>query len=653
MFGPSKTRTPFKKGSDSSNRKTSSFTETNLNQNTLILESPNAEEIRKINEGNQVKNNTTAPKNRAITSIPFTRTQSNSGSETDESTKNMPKLKRSRSYNDIKFEPIATETRKSITLIGPGQITATLVAKLSLHNRLLKSQGKDDKIIDIYVLGREGSQNLKAFEEDGIHIHMRDSAGSAYRKHHITQEEFQTFDKAQDVPPSNHIFILTKAFSHDKTLQNSLKILQEKAHSADINDFTVIYGQNGIPAWFLKKKGASHLLDEDELNLLNSIDETKLVGSIINIAAQSLLDNNSNVIPGCFEVTTPLNEMRVALARITTSPQDEIVGDIEGLLEIFSSAAIDVSTQEDRLIKELFFKLQLNVVLNGPCTLSGKNVAAVKADPFYHNLAMKMLKEINTISQVLGLGDLRDRQEMEKRMEKSANRITSMGMDFLSFNPLETEAIYGKLAKLSIHLDEPIEIIPRVYKALKNLENYRDNNLVKENKLGGSLLRYQTIHDNPAIKKTATYLADCSYISSLIGNENSTHQKLTLLRENISADGLKWIMNHVEKKLPENLPNKMEVIADAVKKVTPEVEAISKMASILLPSLNSKRSATDLEDPSLTSSETALSGKSSSLPSNLALGSNTENESSTEEEVPNNSTSQAQGSPVIKKFKTK
>ena len=390
---------------------------------------------------------------------------------------------------------------QKITFIGSGQITAVFAGLLAYHNRALISQGQ--KPVEISILGRGGSESLAAMKQKGVTLNIKARAGEEPSDIIIKPEEFSFIvddvrqirnESDGNIIPQDHIFVATKAFDHGEILE-SIKSLKDQSRTDCDNVTTVIFAQNGIPDWFLSElpetqidKSKFKTGDQEVINssreLVLEVGRGSIVGCILNVACSvDVVEGRPNY--GRYKVSTPFQNIGIPMDCIDGEYRNN-GSNIANLQRIFGIVSLegqklDVTIIDGNIRKEMLRKLQINAAVNGPCTITGETIGGIINHPQYSSIVYAASTEVSEMAKSIFGIDLRSREDLESRLERSAAHPTSMAIDFDYGKNMEVGAIYKTVdlvSRITNHGSK--KIIRAIAETLEQMQLARDNALKSE-----------------------------------------------------------------------------------------------------------------------------------------------------------------------------
>lgn len=361
------------------------------------------------------------------------------------------------------------QEQQSIAFIGSGQITAVIVSFLALKNRQLPEEQK----VKISILGKSGSNSLLAMQTRGIKLYTRRNGQQEIIE--IQPNEFFVTGNVLAIPTQDHIFVSTKTYSYDETLLESIQVLQKEKSN-------VIFGQNGIPWWFLPSLAMTNRdvgvaiesgrLHFSQMNnrFAQAIGLENTIGCVLNIACKGVENPDGGY---SYFLSTPIENISIPLDRATRSHDNRLLN----LQRIFRNAGINTACREGDIFLEVLLKLQINEAINGLSTITGETIGEMMEDAGRRNLIFALAAEVNEAALRLLGKPLRNNERLFFRLESSFPHLTSMATDFNSGKQLEIDSIYHEPIELAECFGVHLNLLKMVAETLIEMVTLRDSSV--------------------------------------------------------------------------------------------------------------------------------------------------------------------------------
>lgn len=373
---------------------------------------------------------------------------------------------------------------QKIALVGSGQVTAVISSLLIIHNRELEAEASKpgiepdrqtelrDKKVEVSILGKEGSKSLEAMSQG---ITFSYSKGGEKTEVKIKPDELRCSSDPSELGVQDHIILATKAFSHDRSLAESLAPMRRQTLDDNLAT-TITIAQNGITFWLADK-----LRLQNPVSIRNSTDSFRNVkrhvaGCVLNLACTVGVGEDGMPDYHKYVLTTPLEKVGIPIAFIELGNG---LHNISKLRSSIKNAGIDTRVDNMSIEREVLLKLQLNAAINGICTILGKKIGEVMENHEHRNVVFAIAKEFdNAFGTYAGGKGLRGSGELQKRLKNSGGHYPSMWGDFEYGNPLEVLAIYDAAIEMasSASRTTPMEFTQQISTTLKEMARLRDEN---------------------------------------------------------------------------------------------------------------------------------------------------------------------------------
>jgi ketopantoate reductase len=317
-----------------------------------------------------------------------------------------------------------------ICIFGSGAIGGLLAARLA-------SVGED-----VTVIGR-GPQ-LDAMQKNGIELRWQDGSVQAVK--------MKAVDKATAAGEQDLVILAVKAHSLEQVANDIQALLGPRT--------MIMTLQNGMPWWYFQKHGGPldgrRLESLDPSGLLSrSIDQDRIIGCAVYLAA---------------EVAAPGIVRHVEANRFPLGELDGAVTDRARAVEtLFLKAGLNAQVVTD-IRAELWLKALGTLSFNPISALTRATMAEICALPETRQLAVKMMKEAQTIAGKLGITLSQTIEQRLARAEAVGAHKTSMLQDAERGRPLETEALVGAILEMARLTGTPAPTIEAVYALIKLLD---------------------------------------------------------------------------------------------------------------------------------------------------------------------------------------
>ena len=380
--------------------------------------------------------------------------------------------------------------RKRITFYGSGQVVAVEAGMIALANKKAIDEGRLNEVVDIVIIGREGSKTLRDMKQYGVNLRLRREADTLHEYHPPIVENnpdysisFIEYNKKNppQLLPSDHIVLGVKSFDFNEDFYDSVRCsINASRRSGRIP--TILPIQNGITPWFmllmitsgkghvktleeeieLDRKG-DQLLSEDDIKFLLFAKENgleNLMGCVVNISAERKKDENDRPY---YISYTPVEKMSMPTDLVFSSTH---MDDLQGIsvdysefnkkrknfVDIFNKGEICAELGEPELLNMVFKKICFNAIFNPICTLSNQKVSEVidENGPMF-KLVRQLTKEIAALAASVQILEIFPGQKvldgLEARSKPSGPHYTSTWNDYMHCRMPEN--ILDRLGKLA------------------------------------------------------------------------------------------------------------------------------------------------------------------------------------------------------------
>jgi 2-dehydropantoate 2-reductase len=313
-------------------------------------------------------------------------------------------------------------------IAGAGAIGAYISARLAKAG------------FDVTLFAR--GPHLKAMQERGVRV--RSAEGDF-------QAEAKIVGSLEDAEPADVVFLGVKAHSLPQLAPHLKPVLGP--------DATVVSTQNGIPWWYFQGFGGQwdglrlERIDPGGV-ICDAIAARRVVGSIAFFSTEI-------VEPG---VVQHIAGNRISLGEPDGSRSPRCRRIAEAL--VASGLRCPITSH---IRQEIWVKILGNASLNPVSALTRATLAEMLGDPGVSELIRKIMKELEAVSQRLGM-ELP--VSVERRMAGAAKvgeHKTSMLQDLEAGRPMELEALVGSMVELGERVGVAMDHTYAVYSCARLL----------------------------------------------------------------------------------------------------------------------------------------------------------------------------------------
>lgn len=315
-----------------------------------------------------------------------------------------------------------------ICVIGAGAIGGLLAAKLSACGE------------DVSVVAR--GAHLQAIIASGLLLIEEDNKLIA---------QVKASDRITDVGEQDLIILGMKAHQIATVVRDIPSIMGKKT--------AILTAQNGIPWWYFQKSGGTH-----EGRRLDSVDPGGVIADHLPI--DRVL---ASVVYPAAEIERPgvirhIEGKRFSLAELDGSKTDRILS----ISETFTRAGFKAPVISD-VRAEIWTKLWGNLSFNPISALTHSTLQEICAFPLTRSLSVDMMREAQSIGEVLGVRFL---VSLEKRItgaEAVGAHKTSMLQDIEAGRAIEADALIGSVIELGTIVGVATPQLNAIYAVIKLL----------------------------------------------------------------------------------------------------------------------------------------------------------------------------------------
>jgi ketopantoate reductase len=317
-----------------------------------------------------------------------------------------------------------------LCIFGSGAIGGLLAARFA-------SAGED-----VTVIGR--GPELAAIQKNGIELRWQDGS--------VQTVKVRAVDNAAAAGQQDLVILAVKAHGLEQ-IASDLQAL--------VGPQTMIMTlQNGMPWWYFQKHGGAldgrRLESLDPSGLLSrTIDKDRIIGGAVYLAA-------AVVAPG---IVQHVEANRLFLGELDGAVTERV----RTVAALFAKAGLNASVVAD-IRAELWLKALGTLSFNPISALTHATMAEICAFPETRQLAVRMMKEAQTIAEKLGISFSQTIAQRIEGAEAVGAHKTSMLQDVERGRPLETEALIGAILELGRLTATPAPTIETVYALIKLLD---------------------------------------------------------------------------------------------------------------------------------------------------------------------------------------
>lgn len=170
---------------------------------------------------------------------------------------------------------------KTILFYGPGQVTAIVALRIAHHNKECAENGRFGEMINVVVVGREGSEALESMKADGITAELK-GRGDEHHERYVVRQAVDSglkgehkddkfcisfIDDSEEIPPADYIALGVKSHHYTASFYEKVQAVIDNSRRAGLNP-AILPMRNGMPAWGMLKISTRNK-DSDDLGTLD------------------------------------------------------------------------------------------------------------------------------------------------------------------------------------------------------------------------------------------------------------------------------------------------------------------------------------------------------------------------------------------------